>query len=424
LFLKATYNPSQSVYYVLRGSGHFNVINYGTFFFTNIVSVTVFTACLCLLAWNNPKVTGMKWFAGGMVVGLVKLVLQGLEGKIPPVLGDMVTNELYLVSFVMQLLGLRWFVLRKPVRHWWPFIAIGLALVAYTILFLDKVPYISNVINIPNILVCIVAAWILLKHGRGPFAAVSRVTAVILIADAVIMTYRALLTNLFYKQADLTDRAHTDPRWVYSLAGMAFLATCMVMCVLWFLVTELSKELAEQARTDPLTGALNRRAMEEAALRETTRSIRYGHLPCMIVLDIDHFKHLNDTRGHAAGDAALQSLVNQIKPMMRVNDVLARTGGEEFTILLPNTTASAGIMAAERVRQTVEALEVPFEDEPIRFTISAGVAQLDPAQGGWEGMMRRADAAMYEAKESGRNSVRPIAKFNEAAAVQVAAPLL
>jgi diguanylate cyclase (GGDEF)-like protein len=127
----------------------------------------------------------------------------------------------------------------------------------------------------------------------------------------------------------------------------------------------------------------------------------------MIVLDIDHFKHLNDTRGHAAGDAALQALVHQIKPMMRANDVLARTGGEEFTILLPNTTASAGIVAAERVRQSVEALEVSFEDEPIRFTISAGVAQLDPAQGGWEGMMRRADAAMYEAKECGRNTVRP-----------------
>ena len=140
MFLKATYNPSQSVYYVLRGSGNLNVIHYGTFFFTNIVSVTVFTACLCLLAWNNRKVTGMQWFAGGMVVGLVKLVLQGLEGNIPPVLGDMVTNELYLVSFVMQLLGLRWFVLRKPIRHWWPFIAIGIALVTYTVLFLDKVP--------------------------------------------------------------------------------------------------------------------------------------------------------------------------------------------------------------------------------------------------------------------------------------------
>lgn len=383
------------------------MINYGTFFFTNIVSVTVFTACLCLLAWRNRSMLGLRWFAGGMIVGLVKLVLQGMDGTVSPILSDMVANELYLVSFVMQLLGLYWFVLRKPVRVRWPFVVLALALLVYTILFLKQIPYSSNVINIPNILICGVSAWILFQSARGTFAAVARVTAIILIVDAVVMTFRAILTNLYYKQADLTHLADTDPKWVYSLVGMAFLATCMSMCMLWFLVTELSKELAEQARTDPLTGALNRRAMEDTALRETTRSIRYGHLPCMIVLDIDDFKHINDTHGHAAGDIVLQALVHQIKPMMRANDVLARTGGEEFTILLPNTTASAGIVAAERVRQSVEALEVPFEGEPIRFTISAGVAQLDPAQGGWEGMMRRADAAMYEAKENGRNTVRP-----------------
>ena len=127
----------------------------------------------------------------------------------------------------------------------------------------------------------------------------------------------------------------------------------------------------------------------------------------MIVLDVDHFKHLNDTRGHAAGDCALQALVHQVKIMLRKNDLIARTGGEEFTILLPDTSADAGIVAAERVRQAIEGLEVPFENEPIRFTISAGVAQFDPSQGGWENMMRRADSAMYEAKELGRNSVWP-----------------
>jgi diguanylate cyclase (GGDEF)-like protein len=220
-----------------------------------------------------------------------------------------------------------------------------------------------------------------------------------------VAAYRAVLTNLSYMRPWETVNAHADPRWMYSLAGMAFLATCMVMCDLWFLVTELQRELAEQARTDPLTGAMNRRALEEAALRETARSIRHGSALCTIIIDIDHFKRLNDTRGHAAGDRALQALVGQVKTMLRGQDLFARTGGEEFAILLPDTPTSAAILTAERVKQAIEALEIPFETGPIHFTVSAGVAQLDNTSGGWEAMLKSADAAMYEAKDHGRNLV-------------------
>jgi len=377
-------------------------MDYGTFFFTNIVSVTVFASCVTLLALRNPKVTGMKWFAGSLIAGLAKLILQGLEGKIPTVLGSLVPNELYLISFVLQMMGLRWFVVRRPLRHRWPFAALGLALVVYTFMFFGKIRYSGNVINIPFLAVCAASAWILIEHGR---TAVSRVAAIILIADICVAGYRAWLTNLRYMRPWETVHAQTDPRWLYSLAAMAFLATCMVMCYLWFLVTELGKELASQARTDSLTGAMNRRAMEEAALRETARSVRHGHGLCTIVLDVDHFKELNDARGHAAGDCALQALVRQVKTILRGNDMIARTGGEEFTILLPDTPLSAGIVTAERVRQTIEELEVPFEDGAIRLTVSAGVAEFDSSLGGWESMMRRADYAMYKAKENGRNSV-------------------
>jgi diguanylate cyclase (GGDEF)-like protein len=178
----------------------------------------------------------------------------------------------------------------------------------------------------------------------------------------------------------------------------------MAMCEMWFLVAELQGELDLQARTDPLTGALNRRSMEEAALRETARSQRYGTALSMIVLDIDNFKHLNDTRGHAAGDCALQALVRRLNCMLRQQDLLARTGGEEFAILLPETLGVAALSIAERVRQTVADLEVQFETGSIRMTICAGVAQLNP-ECGWEEMMRRADAAMYAAKRHGRNLV-------------------
>jgi diguanylate cyclase (GGDEF)-like protein len=380
-------------------------MDYGTFFFANIATVTVFTVCLSLLAWYNRRVTGIAWFAGGLIVGLAKLILQGLEGKVPSVFSDMPANELYIISFMLQLMGLRWFVVRKQMRSRWPWIAVGIVLVVYTTMFLLRIPYSGNVINIPFVVVCGASAWILLKHGRGAFTAVSRVSAVILCGAMCVAAYRAALTNLIYIQPWETFHAQTDPRWMYSLAAMAFLATFMVMCDLWFMVTELQRELAEQARTDPLTGAMNRRALEEAARRETARSIRHGSPLCAIIIDIDHFKRLNDARGHAAGDRALQALVGQVKTMLRGQDLFARTGGEEFAILLPDTPVSAGILIAERVRQAIEVLEIPFETGPIQFTVSAGMAQLDTVNGGWEVMMRSADAAMYVAKEKGRNLV-------------------
>jgi len=380
-------------------------MDYGTFFFANIATVTVFTVCLSLLAWYNRRVTGIAWFAGGLIVGLIKLILQGLEGKVPIVLSSMIANQLYLVSFMLQLMGLHWFVVRKPMRSRWPWITVGVVMVIYSAMFFLRIPYGGNLTNIYFVAVCGASAWILLKHGSGPFTAVSRVYAVILCGVMCVAVYRAALTNMIYARPWETVNAHADPRWMYSLAAMAFLATFMVMCDIWFMVTELERELAEQARTDPLTGAMNRRAMEEAALRETARSLRHGSPLCAVMIDIDHFKSLNDARGHAAGDRALRALVCQIKTMLRGEDSLARTGGEEFAILLPDTPMSAGVLTAERVRQAIDALDIPFETGPIHLTVSVGVAQLDSTLDGWEGMMRSADAAMYEAKENGRNLV-------------------
>lgn len=379
-------------------------MDYSTLFFSNIASMTVFTVCIILLAWYNPKLIGLRWFAGSTATVWIKLVLQGLEGKIP-VISSMIANELYLAAIVMQMLGLYWFVVRKPLRNRWFWGAFVLVLVIYSIMFLGRIKYGGNVMNIPFVLVCGASAWILLKHGRGPFAAVSRVTAVILTCEMLVAGYRAVLTNMVYVRPWETINAESDPRWNYSLAAMFFLSIFMVMCELWFLVTELQRELAEQARTDALTGALNRRALEEAALREASRSIRHGNVLCMIVLDVDEFKQINDTRGHGAGDAVLRALVTQAKSMLRLQDLIARTGGEEFTILLPDTNVTAGTEAAERLRKAIEALEVPYETGPIQFTVSLGVAQFNAAQGDWEVMMRRADLAMYEAKDHGRNKV-------------------
>ena len=154
-------------------------MDYGTFFFTNIASVTVFTVCIGVLAWYNRRATGMLWFAGAQVVGLIKLILQGLEGKAPAIWTSMTPNELYLVSMAMQWMGLYWFVVRKPFRFRQLWIPIGLVLATYTFTYLDKISYTGNVINLPFVALCGFSVWTLWKYRSGPFAAVARVSALL-----------------------------------------------------------------------------------------------------------------------------------------------------------------------------------------------------------------------------------------------------
>ena len=392
-----------------RGAGVQNVaaiiMDYGTLFFSNIASMTAFTVCVAILAWHNRRVVGMQWFAASLFVGLVKLILQGMEGKVPAVLSGMVANDLYLVSFVLQFIGLRWFVVRKEMDQRWIWGVVGTLVVVYSVLFVAHVPYIANILNVPFVFVCLLSAVMLWRHGKGVFAVVSHVAAVLLVGDALVAGYRAVLTNLRYNAPWLTVNAKHDAQWLESLLGMWFLATLMVMCEIWFLVSELQRELMEQASTDPLTGALNRRALEVEADREVARSLRNGRVMSMILLDVDNFKKLNDTCGHAAGDYALKSVVRRMKALVRSQDVVARTGGEEFTVLLPETDAEACMVVAERIRENIAGMDLIVEHGPVRVTVSQGVAQFDPKFGGWDETMRRADKALYKAKDSGKNLV-------------------
>ena len=162
--------------------------------------------------------------------------------------------------------------------------------------------------------------------------------------------------------------------------------------------------VSTQARHDPLTGALNRKGLEEAVEREIS-SVRRKDTPlCMALLDIDNFKKLNDTMGHATGDIALAHLAKVARECMRPQDTLARYGGEEFVILLPDTPLDKGIEAMTRLQRELTKKFFLAGTEKILITFSAGVAQLAPDETGGDAI-KRADKAMYLAKRAGKNRV-------------------
>jgi diguanylate cyclase (GGDEF)-like protein/PAS domain S-box-containing protein len=158
------------------------------------------------------------------------------------------------------------------------------------------------------------------------------------------------------------------------------------------------------ATADPLTGAYNRRGGEALLAAEFTRRARDGRAFAVLMLDVDHFKAVNDRFGHAAGDAVLCALVRDGQKALRAVDMLVRWGGEEFLVVLPDTDAHAAMDAAERMRAVLAATEVAALDgATIRFTVSVGVAV--PTTDSPSELLRRADLALYAAKTGGRNRV-------------------
>ncbi len=167
----------------------------------------------------------------------------------------------------------------------------------------------------------------------------------------------------------------------------------------------IETRLAKEANTDALTGCANRRHFLERANQEFARSLRYGGTLSLLMLDLDHFKSVNDLHGHHVGDLTLQRFVAVCQEAIREEDLLGRLGGEEFAILLPETEREKAVDAAERIRTAVEGSGVPIGEGVLHITASIGVATLDKEDVGIETMLGRADEALYLAKNRGRNRV-------------------
>ena len=161
-----------------------------------------------------------------------------------------------------------------------------------------------------------------------------------------------------------------------------------------------------RATRDDLTGLHNRRHFMALAERELARCRRYQTAGALLLVDADHFKRVNDAHGHACGDALLREITRVAQTSLRQPDLLARFGGEELIVFLPQTDPLGALDVADRIRERVSAIKLPWQGAHIRSTVSIGVAAVDPSHATLDLLLQEANAALFAAKEAGRNCVR------------------
>lgn len=223
----------------------------------------------------------------------------------------------------------------------------------------------------------------------------------------------ALFAILMLARAITVFNTEPDTYRFYSNAPINpvvfFIAIMLEMCITFGFVlmmnARLAADLQKLALTDMLTGALNRRSLEQEADRQISRCIRTGDKMAIMMIDVDHFKSINDRYGHPVGDEVLKRLATLAHKHIRRSDYFARYGGEEFCVLLPSTSEKDAWILAERLRQTYAAMGMEFGGEALHSTISIGVSDSIHAGMEFASIIAAADQAMYRAKQEGRNRV-------------------
>ena len=207
-----------------------------------------------------------------------------------------------------------------------------------------------------------------------------------------------------------------NPKWGYPLQTLTyglFIASSVALgfAFFWRTTTKLSLDLEHMASTDPLTRVYNRRVFLKWFEKELGRNLQSGLPVSVLLMDFDHFKRINDSFGHHVGDEVLCAAVERIQDSIRGIDVLCRWGGEEFAVLLPNASAGATLIVAERILQNIRLVNASMDriarqvSADFQLTVSIGAATYANEGDGIEAMLQRADAALYTAKRAGRNRV-------------------
>jgi len=364
---------------------------------TGVLSVLLALVMGMVYAIVPRTVQGVGYWVVAPLLVAASTALFGARGHAPALLTVVLANLLLLGGMLALLLGSRRFF-GLPLRHgrW-------LAVLAVTAVLLYGYSAVEDDFHARLRVVGVVWIAILLTHAQtvwrhGPEDHATRYTVGVLLAHAAVVLLRLLTSFLPLPQEGLftPSRVQTLYILVNALVTIALTAGLMML-----VAQRLRRELEYLATRDALTGARTRPVLLQACRQELARCRRHGRSMALLVMDVDHFKRVNDQHGHQMGDRVLIDVVARVSSLLRLSDLLARFGGEEFVLLLPETTLQEALAVAERIRRKVA---LPQDGLP-EVTVSIGVTTNRADEDDVDALLACADRALYRAKEQGRNRI-------------------
>lgn len=371
--------------------------------FIAVLVVCLESGILTALWIIHRDMRGVAYWAAGAACITIGMFFVLMGGMLPLPLYIVAANMSIFTGMILTWFGIEVFFDRPlPYRAGAAIVAVlAFGLIYFTVIDLTTRPRLTFLIAVYAVLSALRAHAIL--RDLRPQTRFSQILAAVPLALQSLFSLGLAMAAWHTSPPELPSTLPPMAGWILLVP---MLLSLMVVFTAVLLVNQtIAARLKDMARSDPLTSALTRRAMEETAESEIARSRRH-HLPLsLLLLDLDHFKRINDQHGHPAGDAMLRQFAEVVRQCLRREDVFGRLGGEEFCTLLPNTPLDGACQLAERIRHAVATHGMEAGGRPLSLTVSIGVAGLGEHGNAWHELVQHADAALYRAKDAGRNLV-------------------
>ena len=374
-------------------------VDVGTLLGCQIVLTLAYAIVFCCMKTFYPYLRGAGSVATAFFLATIGNLLLLFSGSLPIFLSIAVSHCLLLSAFVLFYTGvLHFFKSPRKIRYAWALTVFASILTLYLNLSHDGTRTLTYVIALSFFLVRGVIALEIFRQAADRIFL--KIFAFLMAAYAIFALNRLYFLLVLGVPPSVHQREILQTLSVLLSVSFVFL---IGLSFLLMLCSELLTLVKDESERDLLCGVFNRRGIEQKLDAELKRAGRVGHNLAVALIDIDHFKAINDRAGHAAGDTALREVVSAISGRLRPHDLLGRFGGDEFLLILPHTSSSEAFTIASRIEQSVRELSIPGDVIPL--TISTGLTQAISGEIAGA-LLARADKALYDAKNAGRNCCR------------------